>query len=193
MIKLIGIDGSPRKDSVTAKLIELVLNEAASAGATIDKIKLIQYEIPPCMGCVSYQGTCNLDECLKQNGEKVVSLLKKLLDADAVVFGSPVYWFGPSGQMKNFIDRMTCLEHEKKLLDGKVAGLVFNYEDEGASMAIAEMFLTLSDMGFLFPPYGYTYNFGKNIDELTEFYARQMGRNMVKLAKMCKHTKWWQK
>jgi multimeric flavodoxin WrbA len=193
MIKIIGIDGSPRKDSVTARLVEIVLEEAEKAGAETEKMKLIEYEIPPCMGCVSYQGTCNLDECLKQQGQGVVPLLRRLVEADGIVFGSPVYWFGPSGHMKNLIDRMTCLEHEKKLLDGKVAGLVFNYEDEGASMAISEMFLTLSDMGFLFPPYGYTYNNGRNIEELTEFYARQMGRNMVRLAELSKDKRWWQK
>ncbi len=193
MIKIIGIDGSPRRDSLTARLVDMVLTQAANAGATTETIKLIEYEIPPCMGCVSYNGVCNLEECYRQNGMTVVPLLKRLIEADGIVFGSPVYWFGPSGIMKNLIDRMTCLEHESKMLDGKIAGLVFNYEDEGASVAISEMFLTLSDMGFIFPPYGYTYNCGRQIDEMTVFYAEQMGRNMVRLAEMTRNQIWWQR
>ncbi len=190
-MEIIGIDGSPRKESVTSRLLTIALEEAQREGAYTELVRLRDFDIRPCKGCASYNGRCNLEECLKQEGEGVVPLLERLIRVDGVIFGSPVYWFGPSGLMKNLIDRMTCLEHEEKLLDGKVAGLIFNYEDEGASIAIGELFLTLSDMGFLFPPYSYTYNQGKEIDPHTEAYIRQMGKNMVRLIKDTIQKKWW--
>ncbi|RME69248.1 MAG: flavodoxin family protein, partial [Nitrospirae bacterium] len=87
MVKIAGIDGSPRKDSVSSLLVDMALQEAQKEGATIEKIKLVEYDIKPCMGCVSYQGTCNLEHCLEQDGEEVVPLLKRLLEFDGIVFG----------------------------------------------------------------------------------------------------------
>jgi hypothetical protein len=86
---------------------------------------------------------------------------------------------------------MTSLEHKQKLLDGRVGGIVCSYEEEGASMTISQLFLALSDMGLLFPPYAYTYNRGKEIDELTRKYAVQLGINTVELFRKLNGTKWW--
>ena len=191
MTKVLGINGSPRDDSTTKELLYLTLEAASMEGANIEELKLVEYPLPTCKGCVSYYGTCNLEECIKYGDENTAFVLRKLIDSDVIIFATPVYWFGPSGLMKNLIDRMTSLEHKQKILDGRVGGIICSYEEEGASMAISQLFLALSDMGLLFPPYAYTYNRGKEIDEMTRHYAVQLGINAVKLFNTINGTKWW--
>ena len=191
MIKVLGINGSPREESTTEHLLKLALDASQSAGATVEELKLQKHPLPTCEGCVSYYGTCNLEECIRHGDENTAYVLKKLIEADVLIFATPVYWFGPSGLIKNLIDRMTSLEHKQKLLDGRVGGIICSYEEEGASMTISQLFLALSDMGLLFPPYAYTYNRGKEVDDLTKKYAVQLGINAVELFRKLNGTKWW--
>jgi multimeric flavodoxin WrbA len=192
-MKVLGIDGSPRQESVSSILLDRALNAAQEEGAELSVIKLVEYNIPPCQGCVSYNGVCNLEECLKHDGQALKEIFEEFISSQVLLFATPVYWFGPSGLMKNLIDRMTCLEHERKLLDGKVGGILCSYEEEGASTTISQLFLALSDMGLVFPPYAYTYNRGKELAEDTVFYAEQLGRNAVKMVRSIKDIHWWSK
>ncbi len=192
-MKVLGIDGSPRVNSISHRLLEIALEGAEKEGASTGMLRLREYEIPPCEGCVSYYGRCNLQECIGHNGEGLKDLFDEILSSDVLLFATPVYWFGPSGLLKNLIDRMTCLEHEEKLLDGKVGGILCSYEEEGASTTISQLFLALSDMGLHFPPYAYTYNRGDKIEQDTAFYAEQLGRNAVMVAKCLDGKKWWRR
>ncbi len=192
-IKVLGINGSPRDDSTSARLLLKALESARESGAEIRELRMIETPLPPCDGCVSYYGTCNLEVCIEHGGEVVKEVLEELIASDVLLFATPVYWFGPSGLLKNLIDRMTSLEHGQKILDGRVGGILCSYEEEGASMTISQLFLALSDMGLMFPPYAYTYNRGREIEDDTEFYARQLGRNAVEMARVINGKRWWRK
>ena len=191
-VKVLGINGSPRNNSTTDSLLNIALKGAIDSGAKETEIlRLAEYSLPPCEGCVSYQGVCNLEECISNGGADVKRVLSNIQSADVLLFATPVYWFGPSGLMKNLIDSMTSLEHKQKLLDGRVGGILCSYEEEGASMTISQLFLTLSDMGLMFPPYAYTYNRGETLSPDTEFYAYQLGKNSVLMSRKLNRIQWW--
>ncbi|HHN64404.1 MAG TPA: NADPH-dependent oxidoreductase [Nitrospirae bacterium] len=192
--RVLGINGSPRNNSTTDSLLNIALKGAIDSGATeTEVLRLAEYSLPPCEGCVSYHGICNLQECTRRGGDVVRRILDTLKGADVLLFATPVYWFGPSGLMKNLIDRMTCLEHKQKILDGRVGGILCSYEEEGASLTISQLFLTLSDMGLMFPPYAYTYNRGETVSPDTEFYAYQLGKNAVLMSMAFMGKLWWNK
>lgn len=191
-LRVLGINGSPRNNSTTDTLLNIALRGAIDSGAReTGVLRLAEYSLPPCEGCVSYQGVCNLEKCISNGGADVKRLLSSIQGADVLLFATPVYWFGPSGLMKNLIDRMTSLEHKKKSLDGRVGGILCSYEEEGASMTISQLFLTLSDMGLMFPPYAYTYNRGEAVSPDTEFYAYQLGKNSVLMSRKLDRIQWW--
>ena len=103
-MKIIGICGSPRKGN-TYQMVEWVLDSCESAGASTELIELKDHNIEPCTGCDACYGTdrpCVINDDMEP-------LLSKLLEADAIVFGSPNYFFNVSGKMKNFIDRTNPL------------------------------------------------------------------------------------
>lgn len=99
-MKVLGIVGSPRKEGNSDLLVSEALKGAASAGAEVERVFLASLNINPCKGCDSCAKT---GICIQK--DDMIALTEKLLDADAVILGTPIYWWGPSAQMKAFIDR----------------------------------------------------------------------------------------
>ncbi len=192
-IKILVINGSPRKDGITMSLAKYVISSAKKSGAEIEIIHLIDKKIKPCEGCVSKNPKeCNRDRC-KELNDDIEEIFNKFMECDGVLFVSPVYWYSPSALMKNLIDRLTALENEGKLLDGKVGGFVVTAQEDGAMMTILTMMGTLNDMGFIFPPYAFTYSVGfEKVEEDKEAitYAERLGKNMVELIEIVKKRKW---
>jgi multimeric flavodoxin WrbA len=107
-MKVLGIVGSPRKNGNTDILVGTVLESAESAGATVEKIYLNDLNFRECQGCgvCKSEGKCSLDDDMQQ-------VYTKMLDADCIVVGSPVYFQGVSAQTKKFIDRCYALFDHK--------------------------------------------------------------------------------
>ncbi len=126
MPKLLGIVGSPRRGGNTDWLVRKVLEGAAREGAETELISLAGLRIAECDGChACWRGTA----CSKR--DDMNSLYSKLAASDILVFGTPVYWYGPTALMKGFIDRFVyfnCPEH-RPLLRGKIAAVVAPFEE----------------------------------------------------------------
>jgi multimeric flavodoxin WrbA len=99
-MKIVSILASPRKSGNTGKLIEEVIKGSEENGASIKKYFLQELDTQPCKGCRRCeQGfECQLEDDTKE-------ILKSLQDADAVIFGSPIYFSQVSAQAKLLIDR----------------------------------------------------------------------------------------
>jgi multimeric flavodoxin WrbA len=132
MTTVLGIQGSPRKHGNTQILVERVLDGARDAGATTHMLQLADMTIGECDGChACWQGK----ECPKD--DDMNDVYAQIAGADALVFGSPVYWFGPTALMKAFIDRFVyfnCPENRAKI-KGKRAALVVPFEDDALASA----------------------------------------------------------
>jgi multimeric flavodoxin WrbA len=98
--KAIGLIGSPRVAGNTAALVEEVLLGAKDYGAEIESVFLNDLDISPCQACNAClpTGRCVLRDDMDD-------LWEQLWSADIWVFGTPIYWVGPSAQMKTFLDR----------------------------------------------------------------------------------------
>ncbi len=196
-VRVLGINSSPHKDGATVSLVKEVLREAESCGAETKLIHLYDYRIKRCLGClVEDVRKCNPETCtsppLDDDFKKIVD---KILWADAVVLGTPVWWYNIPGILKDLLDRMTSYENTPvKYFDGKVAVLVASAGEDGATSALIPLMITLNHMGFAFPPFSMTYiNGKKHISEDREAvsYARRMGRNIVFYAEKLGSHKWW--
>ena len=131
-MNVLGIVGSPRKDGNTHVLVREVLAGAAGAGAASETILLGELEIAECDGChACWQGK----PCPK--GDDMNALYPRIAAADAIVFGTCVYWYGPTALMKAFLDRFVYFngpEHRPDVA-GKPAGLVVPFEETDPTMA----------------------------------------------------------
>ncbi len=159
-MKVLGLHGSPRRYGSSFKGLMLALKAAEKYGAETEWIHLYDLNIKPCLGCVSEDiMACKYPCIIKDDMIKVYEAVRK---ADAVIFATPVYWYSPSGVMKNVIDRLTVFENMihidgKSWLDGKVAGFIATGNDSGAMFAIAQLMSIMNSMGMVIPPWSMAY------------------------------------
>ncbi len=135
-MKIIALIGSPRREGNTEILVEQVLEGCRIKGHEVEKIRLYDHEILPCLDCRRCKKgslICPLDDGMK-------AIYDRLEEADAIVFGTPIYWYGPTAKMKQLIDRLRPFIANGKL-KGK-AGLVVVPSEEGPSCCgpLMEMF-----------------------------------------------------
>ncbi|NYT07930.1 MAG: flavodoxin family protein [Methanomicrobiales archaeon] len=110
-LSVLGIQGSPRgTKSRTRMLTQWVLAGAADAGAKTELIDLTDLRIEACTACES----CSLTgRCVFSDDFPL--LHERLIRADGIVLGSPVYIDNVTGQMKIFIDRLADAIHYQVL------------------------------------------------------------------------------
>lgn len=86
-MKVIGINGSARKDGNTAIIIGKVFEGLNKEGIETELIQLADYEIHPCRGCFACKGRGN---CVftKDDFAEIFSLM---VETDGIILGSPVY------------------------------------------------------------------------------------------------------
>jgi multimeric flavodoxin WrbA len=102
-MKVVGFNGSARKDGNTAILIRRVLAVLEKEGIETELIQLAGQQIHGCMAC----GTCRKvknKECKIVN-DNVNLYIAKMAEADGIILGSPTYFSMMSSEMKALIDR----------------------------------------------------------------------------------------
>ena len=141
-MKVIGFNGSPRKNANTVTLVEAVLKGAADKGAETRLVNLNELDIKGCQGCEA----CKKDPGKCAYKDDLTPLLQEMKDCDAIVLGSPIYWFRVSAQLKMLIDRFYCFMGEQEdpntgekspffvFPSGKKFVIVTSQGDEGAEM-----------------------------------------------------------
>ena len=105
-MKVIAINGSPRKKWNTATLLDKALEGAAAHGAETELIHLYDLAYKGCVSCFactikdskSY-GTCSFKDGL-------LPVLEKIAAADALIIGSPIYFGSVTGETRSFLERL---------------------------------------------------------------------------------------
>jgi multimeric flavodoxin WrbA len=115
-MKVLGICGSPRKESSSTYLVEKIVKTAVENGndGTVHHIRNLN--ISQCNAC-DYCGEgkgCKLDDAM-------TDIYEEIYDADVLVVGSPIYYGEVSAQTKTFIDRLYqfSMNPNRKIKDKK--------------------------------------------------------------------------
>ena len=103
-MKILGIMGSPRRHSSTEILLDRVLLGAEQIGAEVDKVVVSEIKVHPCMEIYACrrEGKCAIKDDMEW-------LYVKLLEADHIVFSSPIFFYGLTSQAKAIVDRCQAL------------------------------------------------------------------------------------
>ena len=127
-MKILVLTGSPRKNGNSATLGESFIKGAEEAGHHIERFDAAFKEVHPCVACnhCGMNGPCVFNDDFNFVREHIV-------DADAVVFATPMYYFGISAQLKAVIDRFYAINGQ--IHRPKKAVLLMTYANTAASEA----------------------------------------------------------
>jgi multimeric flavodoxin WrbA len=126
--KVLVLLGSPRRKGNSAALAGAIARGAKAAGAEVETLYLHGLAIAPCKACMACQKPrskgCSIDDDMQP-------IYRKMLEADAWVLASPVYWFTLSAQLKLWMDRCFALPaYAKDPFAGKRIALALAYGGE---------------------------------------------------------------
>lgn len=209
-MKVVGINGSPHgAKGNTALVLDPFLEGLRDAGADVDLLYTGDLEIKPCLGCfgcwIKTPGKCVQED-------DMAGLLARLRQADLWVLATPLYFDGPSGPLKNVIDRMTSFlrlsaevrsgrsRHvvEEEVKGGKVVlvsncGLweMRNFEPLVAQIKGFSRHVDREFVGALLRPHGQTLRDllrrGEPVDDVLEA-AREAGRELANAGRVSAET-----
>ncbi|MGI8525127.1 MAG: flavodoxin family protein [Pseudolabrys sp.] len=178
------------KRSSTEVLLEQILEEFAQHGCEGEVVRVVDLNIKP--GVTSDEG----------RGDEWPNLRKRILDADILVFGTPIWMGQPSSVAKRVCERMDAFfeetdDRERMPSYGKVAVVAVVGNEDGAHHVSAELYQSLNDTGFSIPPNGVSYWVGeamgdKNYKELKRVpkavkkMTDMLASNAVHMAKLLK-------
>ena len=112
-----AINGSPRRNGNTQILIDEALKEVKKANIEVESISIADFDVKPCNGC---------ERCFKKPWDcpikdDAVKVLKKMVAADGLLIGSPVYCGGMTAQLKALLDR-SVMPYQNSEFKNKVGG-----------------------------------------------------------------------
>jgi len=187
-MKVIAFNGSGRKDGNTAILIKYVFEELEKEGIDTELIQLSGKTIHGCRAC--YGCFKNKDQECVIKDDDVNLYVKKMIEADAIILGSPVYFANMSSQLKALIDRAGfVIMANGKPLKRKVGAAVVAVRRAGAvfTQDAINHFFSINEM--VVPGAGYwNMGFGREIGEVEndkegETTMRNLGKNMAWILK----------
>jgi multimeric flavodoxin WrbA len=128
-MKVLAINGSARKDGNTALLINTVFEELHREGIETEMVQLSGKVIEPCKACWACggKGTCVHKKDLFQE------IYEKMIQADGILLGSPVYTANISANMQAFLERASVvadMNRSEDLLRHKVGAAVTRWSVE---------------------------------------------------------------
>ena len=185
-MKVLGIVCSPRQGGNTEIMVTEALAVAREAGLETELILVAGKKIAPCDGC---------EACAKSSICKIKDdmqpIYRQLEEADAIIFGTPVYFGNVSAQAKAIIDRTYAIRRQRKLA-GKVAACVVVARRVGAGQVrtLLSAFFSIQGMIAVRGAIGYAREKGdiKNgiggSEGLTAMdEARNVGQNVIQMLK----------
>jgi len=179
-MKILALSCSPRKQGNTVTLLSEALRGAQDEGAKVELYSVVGKAIESCDGCGGCweTGECHIKDDMQE-------LYKKLLAADGIIFGTPVYFYSMTAQAKAIIDRTIALGRPGKSLANKVGGIVAVAGSLGLADAVKDLYFYIITRRMLpanfvaayAGPEGDVKKLKKGMKE-----AYDLGRQMVKLA-----------
>ncbi len=127
-MKVLTILGSPHTQGNTDKVMGWVEDELRASGHEVERVNLIKKKVGFCLACYHCQGNPDEPACVQD--DDMSEIYDKLINADAIIYGSPLYMWSFAAPIKAMFDRCIALitgygtDAHKSLIAGKRTALV---------------------------------------------------------------------
>jgi multimeric flavodoxin WrbA len=178
-MKILGLSCSPRKSGNTETLVAEALEGARSGGAEAELLSVHGRKISPCDGCQTCVTTsvCHIDDDMQE-------IFKKMIVADGIIFGTPIYFYAMSAQAKAIMDRTYSIRRPEFQLASKVGGIIAVAGGIGLMEAIKDWYFYIAINHMLAADYvsAYASERGQVRDQERIMKAAwELGRQMTQL------------
>ena len=134
-MKAIGIVGSPRKGGNTEILTAHCLKAIAEEGFETELVRLAGLDIRGCNACgycFEHEGECSIEDDLQP-------VFDKMVGADALIVGAPVYFGSAASLVKGLLERAGYMSRRGRVFAGKVGGPLVVARRAGQNFTFAEL------------------------------------------------------
>jgi multimeric flavodoxin WrbA len=180
-MKVLAISCSPRRQGNTEALLNEALAGARGEGAETELYAVAGKDFRPCTGCRSCDktGVCAIED-------DVPELLDKMLEADGIIFGSPIYSYSVTPWLHMIFDRTLSIKPPRSLKN-KVAGVVVTAASLGVLDGLKDIYFWIATRQML--PANFVGAYGLNKGDVDKFKAcmeaaKTMGKQIALLAAM---------
>lgn len=146
-MKAIAICGSPRAEGNTEILLQQALDVLAAEGISGELVRLGEKKVEPCVACGGCARLKNRQCAVKTDDFHEV--FEKMVDADIIIVGSPVYFGSATPQTMALLDRSGYVSRANgNLFSRKIGGPVVVARRAGQNFTYAQMnyWFTINDM-----------------------------------------------
>lgn len=150
-MKIVILEGSPNKNGSSNLLAESFIRGAEEAGHSVQFIDAAHANIHSCTGCIhcGYEGPCIQKDDME-------TIRQQILEADMMVFVTPLYYYGMSAQLKTLVDRFCAFNSsiQSKHMKSALLTVAWNSADWTFDALEAHYhtlvrYLNLKDMGMV--------------------------------------------
>jgi multimeric flavodoxin WrbA len=181
-MKILGISFSPRAQGNTVFLLNEALQGAKQEGAETELYSVAGKDIKGCDGCraCGKTGLCHIQDDMQE-------IYEKLLAADGIIFGAPVYFYGMTAQAKAVVDRTIAFGVPGRSLVNKVGGIITVAGSLGLVDVLKDFYFYMATRQII--PANYVAAYAGATGELAKMEqcmkaTRNLGRQMAQIAAM---------
>jgi multimeric flavodoxin WrbA/rubredoxin len=155
------INGSSHRGHNTGVLVDLAQKALKRKGVSYRLFNLNELDVSHCWCCYSMRDSACTYPCRNQLDD-MPALQEMIVNSRAVIVASPINWNNMSARLKDFLDRLTCLQNlyllkKEGLTTGKVVGILVNGHEDGGMKTAMDIFIYFQQMGFILAPFGFAY------------------------------------
>jgi len=154
-MKVLCLQGSPRTNGSTNAVCEWIEEDLRAAGHEVEHVNIVDKQLGGCISCFRCQQ--DPDELVCAVEDDAQAIFQTMTEADAIIYATPLYCWGFTGQFKPFLDRHLCFvtgyldpSTHKSHIEGKRMGLLVTCggpDIEGNTDLIGPMFGRMAQFG----------------------------------------------
>lgn len=194
------INGSSHRANNTGYLAQLAEEVLRENGVSYRRYNLSEFAINHCWCCYSMRDNACRYPCRDQLDD-MAAFHEMVIASKAVIVTSPINWNNMSARLKDFLDRLNCIQNlyllkKPGLTEGKIVGIAVSGHEDGATKTAMDIYLYFQQLGYILAPFGIAYRvhgaqfntitdteFLKN-DPLVALKVKGMVNNVVEMMRL---------
>ena len=199
------INGSSHRANNTGYLADLAEEVLIEKGVSYRRYNINEFTINHCWCCYSMRDNACRYPCRDQLDD-MPAFHEMIIASKAIIVASPINWNNMSARLKDFLDRMNCIQNlyllkTPGLTEGKIVGIAVSGHEDGATKTAMDIYLYFQQMGYVLAPFGIAYRtHGAQFNTITdtEFLKKDplviqkvkgMANNVVEMIRLDPETK----